>query len=115
MDDVATMEVGDRRLATDTVSSKLVYFDGNSGGDTVALEGDRGPSGATGLKGDSGGRGPVEFEVPLESVALKDLNVLERLIRWDRLEHVVELEHVVKRLQGRHWLCWSAKTCRSTG
>ena len=52
MDTVATMEVSDRHLATDTISSKLVYFvkgDGG-GGDIVALQGDRGPSGARGLK-----------------------------------------------------------------
>ena len=56
MDDVATMEVCDRHLATDTISSKLVYFvkDDGSSGDIVALQGDRGPSGAMGLKGDSG-------------------------------------------------------------
>ena len=56
LDDVATMEVGNRYLTTDTISSKLVYFvkgDGCSG-DIVALQGDRGPSGARGLKGGSG-------------------------------------------------------------
>ena len=50
-DDVATMEVGNRYLTTDVINSKLVYFvkgDGSSG-DIVALQGDRGPSGARGL------------------------------------------------------------------
>ena len=59
--DIATMEVGDRRLATDRVNSKMVYFvmgDGNSG-NIVALQGDRGPAGARGLNGDSGDRGPA--------------------------------------------------------
>ena len=40
LDDVATMEVGDRYLTTDTISSKLVYFvkgDGSSG-DIVAFQ-----------------------------------------------------------------------------
>ena len=49
LDDVATMEVGDRYLETDTINSKLVYFvkgDGGGGGDIVALEGDRGTAGA---------------------------------------------------------------------
>ena len=52
------MEESNRHLATDTISSKLVYFvkgDGCSGA-IVALQGDRGPSGARGLKGDSGDR-----------------------------------------------------------
>ena len=53
------MEVGDRYLTTDTISSKLAYFvkgDGSSG-DIVALQG---PSGARCLKGDSAGKGGVE-------------------------------------------------------
>ena len=52
LDDVATIEVSNRHLATDTICSKLVYFvngDGSSG-DIVALKGDRGPSGAWGWK-----------------------------------------------------------------
>ena len=58
LDDVATMEIGDRDLITDGINSKLIYFaaDGSSG---VALQGDRGPSGARGLNGDSGDKGPV--------------------------------------------------------
>ena len=54
MDDVATMEVGDRSLTEDTISSKLIYFVKGDGGSGVALQGDRGPSAARGLKGDSG-------------------------------------------------------------
>ena len=42
LDGVATMEVGDRHLAADTISSKLVYFvKGDGGSDIVALQGDR--------------------------------------------------------------------------
>ena len=44
---------------------------------------------------------PLEVEVQLESVALEDLKVLlERLVRWDLLELVVELEHVMKNMTG---------------
>ena len=60
LDDIATMMVANWYIATDTISSKLIYFvkggDGG-GGDIVALHGDRGPSGEKGLKGDSGDRG----------------------------------------------------------
>ena len=39
---------------------------------------------------------PLGVEVQLDSIALKDLEVLlERLVIWDLLEHMVELEHVV--------------------
>ena len=42
---------------------------------------------------------PLEVEVQLESVALKDPTfLLVRLVKWDLLQHVVELEHVVKKL-----------------
>ena len=61
LNDVATMEVGDRHFETDTRNSKLVYFvkgDGG-GGDTVALQGYRGPAGARGLNGDSRDREPA--------------------------------------------------------
>ena len=46
-------------IATDRISSKLVYFvkGDDSGGVGFALHGGRGPSGAKGLKGDSGDRG----------------------------------------------------------
>ena len=39
LDDVATMEVSNRHIATDIISSKLMYFvkgDGGGGGDIVA-------------------------------------------------------------------------------
>ena len=55
--DVATMEVSEWHLETDTISSKLIYFvkgDGNSG---AVLQGDRGPSGTRGLKGGSDDKG----------------------------------------------------------
>ena len=54
LDDVATMEVGDRHRATDTTNNKLVYFvkghGSSGGGDIVALQGDRGPSGTRGFE-----------------------------------------------------------------
>ena len=50
LDDVATMEVGHRSLTEDTISSKLEYFVKSDMGSDVALQGDRGPSGARGLK-----------------------------------------------------------------
>ena len=61
LDDVATMEVGDRSLAEDTISRKLMMGDGGSG---VALQEDRGPSGVRHLKGDSGDKGPVGSRGP---------------------------------------------------
>ena len=66
MDDVASLEVSDRQLATGTISSKLVYFvkDDENSDDIVALQGDRGPSVARGLKGDSGVRGPAGSRGP---------------------------------------------------
>ena len=54
LDDVATMEVGDRSLTEDTICSKLVYSVKGDGGSGVVLQGNRGPSGTRGLKGDSG-------------------------------------------------------------
>ena len=62
LDDVTTMEVTTRQIATDAIRSKLIYFvkgDDDGGGDMVGLHGDRGPSGAKGLNGDSGDRGPA--------------------------------------------------------
>ena len=38
LDDVATMEIGYRQIATDAISSSLIYFRWGSG---VALQGDR--------------------------------------------------------------------------
>ena len=67
MDDVTTMEVTNQQIATDTISSKLIYFvkaDDDGGGDNVALQGDRGPPGARGLKGYSGDRGPAGSRGP---------------------------------------------------
>ena len=58
------MEVSNRQIATDTISSKLVYFVKGDGGSGVALQGDRGPSGTTGMKGDSGYKGPVGSQGP---------------------------------------------------
>ena len=53
-DDVTTMQVTTRQIATDIISSKLMYFvkSDDDGGTGYALHGDRGPSGAKGLKGD---------------------------------------------------------------
>ena len=66
------------------------------GGTGDALQGDRGPAGARGLKGNSGDK----VEVHLENVVLKDLNVhLERLVKWDLLEAKVELGHMVKKVK----------------
>ena len=60
------MEVSNRHIATDTISSKVIYFvKGDGGGDIVALQGDKGPAGARGLKGDSGDRGPTGSRVPI--------------------------------------------------
>ena len=42
---VATMQVTSRYIATDKLSSKLVYFVEADDGSGVALQGDRGPSG----------------------------------------------------------------------
>ena len=103
LDDVATMDVGDRYLTKDIINTKLVYFvkDDGSSDDIVALQGDRGPSEARGLKGDSGNKGPAGSRGPTGGVALKDPNVLlERLVKWDLLEAEVELEHVVKKATG---------------
>ena len=58
-DDETTMEVNNRQIATDKISSKLIYFakGDDNGGTGFALHGVRGPSGAKGLKRDSGNRG----------------------------------------------------------
>ena len=48
LDDVATMDVTGRHIAGD--KSKLVYFVEADDGSSVALQGDRGPSGVRGLK-----------------------------------------------------------------
>ena len=50
LDDVATMEVVNRQIETDKICRKLIYFVAGDGGSGVALQGDRGPSGARGSK-----------------------------------------------------------------
>ena len=55
LDDVTTMDVTVRRIVGD--NSKLVYFVDGDDDSVVALQGDRGPSGVRGLKGDSAGQG----------------------------------------------------------
>ena len=62
LDDITTMQVTGRQIATD--GSKLVYFAEGNDGSGVALQGDRGPSGVRGLKGDSGGQGPIGNQGP---------------------------------------------------
>ena len=58
--DVATVEVGDWHLETDTISSKLVYFvKGNIG--------PRGVHGAKGLRGVAGIQGPLGVQGPVGS------------------------------------------------
>ena len=57
-DDETAMQVTNRKIATDKISSKLIYFVEADDGSGVALLGDRGPSGVRGLKGDSGDQGP---------------------------------------------------------
>ena len=47
------MAVGEWYIETDKISSKLVYCVAVDDGSGVALQGDRGPSGIKGLKGDS--------------------------------------------------------------
>ena len=64
LDDVATVEIGDPRLVEDTINSKLIYFVKGDGSSGVALQGDRGYSGARGLKGDSGDKGLVGSQDP---------------------------------------------------
>ena len=52
LDDVATMDVTGRHIVVD--KSILIYFVEADDGSGVAQQGDRGPSGVRGLKGDSG-------------------------------------------------------------
>ena len=76
------MEVDDRDLIMDRINSKLVYIVKGDGSSGVALQGDRGPSGTRGLKGDSGDKGPVGSRGQLENVTLKDPKVLlERFVK----------------------------------
>ena len=62
LDDVATMDVTGRHIATD--NSKLIYFVEADDGSGVSLQGDRGPFGVRGLKGDSGDQGPSGRQGP---------------------------------------------------
>ena len=50
LDDICRVDVTTRQIATDRISSKLVYFEkgDDDGGEGFALLGDRGPSGAKG-------------------------------------------------------------------
>ena len=57
LDDVTTLQITARNIATGD-NSKLIYFFEADDGSGVALQGDRGPSRVKGLKGDSGGKGP---------------------------------------------------------
>ena len=61
LDNVATMEVGDQYLTTDTTSSKLLYFVKGHGhsGDVVVLQGARGLKGVPSDKGPAGSLGPA--------------------------------------------------------
>ena len=64
LDDVATMDVTGRHIATDKLGSELIYFVDADDGSDVALQGDRGPSGVKGLKGDCGDQGPRGSQGP---------------------------------------------------
>ena len=62
LDAVATMDVTGRHIVGD--KRKLVYFVEDDDGSCVALQGDREPSGVSGLKGDSGDQGPSGRQGP---------------------------------------------------
>ena len=92
MDDVATMEIGDRQIATDEISSKLIYVVKGDGGSGATLQGDRGPSGSRGLKGDSDDKGPVGSRSPAGKRGVEGLEgPLGKIGKWE-----VKLEYVVK-------------------
>ena len=97
LDDVATMEVGDLDLITDKIYSKLIYFvkDDVSSGDIVALQGNRGPSGARGLKGAFGDKGPVGIRGPTRKRGVEEPEGPPGEI--GKMGPVVELGHVVKK------------------
>ena len=111
MDDVATMEVGDRDFITDEINSKLVYFEKGDGSSGIALQGDRGPSGARGLKGDSGDKGPVGSRAPTGKCSVEGHEGPPGKI--GKMGPVGNGAHGEKG-QGRHWWCWSTRTYRST-
>ena len=49
------MDITDRYITANTIRSEMVYFgEDDDDGSGVALQGDRGPSGIKGVKGDSG-------------------------------------------------------------
>ena len=50
LNNVATMEIGNRQIGTYEISSKLVYLAKGDGGSVAALQGYRGPSGTRALK-----------------------------------------------------------------
>ena len=98
LDDDTTMDDTTRHIATDRMSSKLLYFvkGDDDGGEGFALHGDRGPSGAKGLKGDSGDRDVAGSRGPTgKRGAAGPGGPPGKLVK---LEHVVELEHVVNRV-----------------
>ena len=64
MDDETTMQVTNRKIATDKISSILIYFVEADDGSGVAPQEDREPTGVRGLKGDSGGQGPSGRQGP---------------------------------------------------
>ena len=75
---ISTMKVTTRQIATDTINSKQVYFvkgDDGGGGDMVALHEDRRPSGAKGLKVDSGDSGPVGSRGPTGKRGVEGPNI----------------------------------------
>ena len=128
LDDVATLDVTGRLIATDKLGSKLVYFIEGGDGSGVALQGDRGPSGVRGLKGNSDGQGPsgnqrpagkrgvgpggppgkigkigpqvlLEVKVMLENVVKKETReILAVLDTQDLMEAKATLELVVKKV-----------------
>ena len=88
------MEVGDRDLITDKINSKLIYFAKGDGSSGVALQGDREPSGASGLKEDSGDKGPVGSRGPTGKRGVEGPE--GPLGKIGKMEAEVELERVVK-------------------
>ena len=64
LDDVPTMDVSGRHIATNKLGSELIYFVEGDDSSGVALQGDRGRSGVKGLKGDSGDQGTVGSQGP---------------------------------------------------
>ena len=87
LDDVATMEVSDWYLETDTINSKLVYFVKSDGVVVLPYKEIEDPLELEVGKEILVIKDPLEDVVQLENVALQELKVLlERLVKWDRLE-----------------------------